>query len=134
RSSMLPSVRRISMHWLQELVRLHRVGEGAREVALQLRMRPNTEREYRQVLAAAGLLEGDPESIPDVAVLRELVTAKRVDDELPQQQSSIEPWRARIEFLMRDGASPTAIFDRLRTDDKEFTGSLSAVKRLYERV
>ncbi len=39
---------RKDMHQLQELVRLHRLGVGAREVARLLQMSPNTEREYRE--------------------------------------------------------------------------------------
>ena len=35
------------MHQLQELVRLHRLGTGAPEVARLLGISPNTEREYR---------------------------------------------------------------------------------------
>lgn len=44
------STRRIGMDRLQELVRLHRMGTGAREVARLLRMGPNTERDYRDAL------------------------------------------------------------------------------------
>ncbi len=40
------SAKRTDMHRLQELVRLHRMGTGAREVARLLRMSPNTERDY----------------------------------------------------------------------------------------
>lgn len=39
------STRRIDMDRLQELVRLHRMGTGAREAAHLLRMGPNTERD-----------------------------------------------------------------------------------------
>src|SRR5690606_33274107 len=112
-------MRRISMHRLQELVRLHRLGEGAREIARQLQMSPNTEREYRQAFAAAGLLKGDPESVPDLARLRELVEANKPARGLPQHESSVEKWRERIESFIEDGATPTAIFDppvRLRLD------------------
>ena len=52
------SMRRVDMDRLQELVRLHRMGTGAREVARLLRMGPNTERDYRAALRAAGLLDG----------------------------------------------------------------------------
>jgi hypothetical protein len=48
------------MHRLQELVRLHRMGTGAREVARLLAMSPNTERVYREALQKAELLAGDP--------------------------------------------------------------------------
>ena len=40
------------MHRLQELVRLHRMGLPARQVARELGMGPNTERRYRQILEA----------------------------------------------------------------------------------
>jgi hypothetical protein len=40
------------MHRLQELVRLHRVGTGARKGAQLLKMGPNTARVYRKALAA----------------------------------------------------------------------------------
>ena len=47
--------RRVDMDRLQELVRLHRMGTGAREVARILQISPNTEREYRVALGAEGL-------------------------------------------------------------------------------
>jgi hypothetical protein len=47
--------RRVDMDRLQELVRLHRMGSGARDVARLLGMSPNTERVYRIVLKSAGL-------------------------------------------------------------------------------
>lgn len=50
--------RRVEMDRLQELVRLHRMGTGAREVARMLQISPNTEREYRLALEAEGLLAG----------------------------------------------------------------------------
>jgi len=40
------SKRRVDMDRLQELVRLHRMGTGARKVARMLRMSPNTEHQY----------------------------------------------------------------------------------------
>ena len=52
------SAQRIVKHRLQELVRLHRLGTGAREVARLLGMSPNTEREHRQALTKLDLLEG----------------------------------------------------------------------------
>jgi len=54
------------MHRLQDLVRLHRLKTGARETARLLGMGPNTERQYREAIAAAGLLDGAPETLPAV--------------------------------------------------------------------
>jgi hypothetical protein len=63
-------MRTITMHRLQDLVRLHRLGNGAREVARLLEMSPNTERDYRLALIDAGLLEGDPSQLPELGILR----------------------------------------------------------------
>jgi transposase len=67
------SKRRVDMDRLQELVRLHRMGTGAREVARMLRMSPNTEREYRQALEKEGLLDGPAEDIAALEVLKAAV-------------------------------------------------------------
>lgn len=40
------SAKRTDMHRLQELVRLHRMGEGPREVCRLLEMSPKTEGKY----------------------------------------------------------------------------------------
>jgi hypothetical protein len=130
-------MRTITMHRLQELVRLHRLGNGAREVARLLEMSPNTERDYRLALSSAGLLEGDPVQLPELAILRAAIEATRPAKPLAlQQTSSVERWRPTIEALANDGASPTAIYDKLRIEHKAagFDGSLSAVKRLYARI
>ena len=78
-------MRRISMHRLQELVRLHRLGEGAREVARKIGMSPNTEREYRRALEQAGVLEGDSNELPELAELGAIVEVARPVTTLPQQ-------------------------------------------------
>ena len=125
---------RVGMHRLQELVRLHRQGMGAREVARLLGMSPNTERAYRSALRLAGLLQGDPElDLPELGVLREAVLAQLPPRTPPQQISSIETLAARVYEMAERGAKPKAIFDKLVMDDAAFKGSLSAVKRLWKR-
>ena len=124
---------RTDMHRLQEMVRLHRQGLGAREVARHLSMSPNTERTYRIALEPSGLLAGDPNVLPDLAVLRAAVLVQRPVKIPPQQTSSIEAFAAAIHAMAKLGAEPKAIYDKLRLDDAEFRGSLSAVKRLWRR-
>ena len=121
------------MHRLQDLVRLHRMGTGVREVARLLGMSPNTERQYRQALREAGLLEGKPEDLPDVAVLRLAIEDALPSKAMPQHASSVERWAERITEMLGGGATPTAIYDRLRLEHDDFGGSLSAVKRLCTR-
>ena len=126
-------MRRLDMHRLQELVRLHRMGTGAREVSRLLGMSPNTEREYRRALGLAALLEGPVDVLPELAVLREAVTSRKTG-EAPQHESTVAKWADRVAGMLADGATPTAIHDRLKLEDKDFAGSLSAIKRLCGRL
>ena len=125
---------RIDMHRLQELVRLHRMNNGAREVARLLGISPNTERTYRQALERAGMLQGEVDALPDLTVLREALLAQKPVRCPPQQSSSLEAYTEKVCAMSELGAGPTAIFDRLRLEDKAFGGSLAAAKRLYARI
>jgi len=121
---------RTDMDRLVELVRLHRMGTGAREVARLLGVSPNTERRWREALAAAGLLEGPVDSLPDVVALSQALPQR-----VPRQQaSSIEEQAENVRKLRARGAQPRAIFDRLRVESAEFEGSYWAVKRLCRRL
>lgn len=122
---------RTDMHRLQELVRLHRKGTGAREVARLLGMSPNTERSYRLALQAAGALGGDPEQLPELDELRKAVLGQLPVKEAPQQKSSLEALAPKIEEMAALGAFPKAIYDKIRLDDPAFSGSLWAVKRVW---
>lgn len=125
---------RTDMHRLQEVVRLHRQGLSAREVARRLVMSPNTERRYREALQLACLLEGDPAApLPELEVLRDAVLAQMPVRTLPQQVSSIETWQGKVFDMANNGAKPKAIFDRLVLEETDFHGTLWAVKRLYNR-
>lgn len=122
------------MDRLRELVRLHRMGTGAREVARLLGMGPNTERTYREPLKAAGLLTGRPEDVPELEVLKALVLAHVPPRLPPQQTSSLVPWRERVEALLAQGLGPRAIWDRLRLEVEGFGASYSAVKRMVKQL
>lgn len=129
------SARRTEMHRLQELVRLHRMGKGSRDVARLLRMGPNSERMYRRALDEAGLLRGAPDEIPELETLKAAVLAHAPPKPAPQQQSSIDEWRPEVETLVAKGVRPKAIYDRLRlTHGEKFIGSHSAVKRLVAAI
>jgi transposase len=122
------------MHRLQELVRLHRMGTGPREAARMLKMGPNTERKYRQALAAAGLIEGDPAELPSRESLKAAVTEHAPPQPAPQQVSSLEPYAEPIGKMRSEGAGPRAIYDRLRLGDPDFEASYSAMKRFCRRL
>jgi hypothetical protein len=127
--------RRIQMHRLQELVRLHRLGTGAREVARLLQMSPNTERSYRLALEAAGLLQGPTSPLPPLDALKAAVQAHRPPAaHAPHQTSSIEAWEEQIKSLLDKGMTARPSYDRLRQEDAAFKGSYWAVKRLCRRL
>lgn len=122
------------MHRLQELVRLHRLKTGARQSARLLGMGPNTERQYREALVAAGLLDGPPDQLPSLEQLKAAVESAHPRVQAPQQSSSLEPYREVILSLIGKGLGPRAIFDRLRLEHAGFAGSHSAVKRLFRAL
>ncbi|MDH5647297.1 MAG: IS21 family transposase [Candidatus Heimdallarchaeota archaeon] len=122
---------------MQEMVRLHRLGTGAREVARLLQMSPNTERNYREALRGASLLEGDAAQLPELEVLKAAVLAARPKPELPShQRSSLERWREEIEKLfIEQKMKPKAIFGRLRERHADcFEGTYAQVKRMCRAI
>ena len=126
-------MRRVDMDRLQELVRLHRMGTGAREVARLINTSPNTERAYREALEREGLLAGPVEVLPELEVLKAAVLRAMPPATAPQNVSSIERYEPRIVELAKAGAGPKAIFDRLRLEEREFDGSFWAVRGVYRR-
>ncbi|AUX26874.1 uncharacterized protein SOCEGT47_074440 [Sorangium cellulosum] len=124
------TARRIEIHKLQKLVRLHREGERVRVVARLLGMGPNTERRYRAVLSQAGLLEGSADEMPSIEELKAAVKRYMPPKKAPQQQSTVEPWRVYIEARVGEGLKPGAIYHGLRAREPEFNGSRAAIKRM----
>src|SRR5688572_26038194 len=103
---------RVDMHRLQELVRLHRMGTSAREVARLLGMSPNTERAYRGAIEKVHLLAGPIDALPELGELRRAVEAAMPAEPTPPQQcSSVERWTVRVRAMLETGATPTAIYD-----------------------
>jgi transposase len=107
------------------------MGTGFRDVARLLRMSPNTEREYRAALKAAGLLEGSPDELPELAKLRAAVESRKGPVSPPAQEiSSIAPWSDCVATLMEKGLTAKPIYDRLRLEEESFEGTYWAVKRM----
>lgn len=122
------------MHRLQEVVRLHRMGQSSRVIARQLSMGRDTIRGYLAALRRAGLLEGAAEVLPELDMLRACVTQHAPPSAPPAQQtSSVKRWAEKIAELSAQ-AGPTAIHDFLRLNEPDYKGSLSAVKRLCLRL
>jgi transposase len=107
---------------------------GARDCAQLLRMGPNTERSYRRALSAAGLLDGDPEALPPLDVLKAAVEQQLPKSTPEHKQSSAQPWLDDIQKLVDKGNGPQAIWDTLRLKHDGFKVSLWAVRRLCRRL
>ncbi len=121
------------MDRLQELVRLHRMGTGAREVARILCMSPMTERTYRTALEHEGLLAGSPDDVPVLEVLRVAIEKQLPIATPPQMVSSVDALRDRIVELAERGLKPQAIYDRLRLDDPTLGASYYAVRAAWRK-
>jgi hypothetical protein len=122
------SNRRVEVDRLQELVRLHRMGTGAREVARLLNISPMTERTYRTAIADEGLLAGAADDVPLIEVLRAAVEKRLPIVTPPQMVSTVDDLRERIVALAEKGLKPQAIYDRLRLEDPTLTASFYAVR------
>lgn len=123
----------VDMHRLQELVRLHRLATGPRQTARLLGVSSKTELRYRRLLAEAQLLDGDPDVRPELDVLKAAVRTQ-IPDTLPLQESSVVEWTTEATAMLEHGTTPKAIFDRLRLEHGDLGGSLSAIKRLCDRL
>jgi hypothetical protein len=121
------------MDRLQELVRLHRMGTGAREVARMLNISPNTEREYRLALQVEGLLAGPVDDVPLLEVLRSAIETRLPTSAPPQMVSSVDALRERIVGFAEKGLKPQAIYDRLRLEDTSFAASFWAVRAAWRK-
>ena len=126
--------RRIDMHRLQEVIRLHRLGRSRRAIARQLRIGRNTVRGYLEAVSKAGILDGPAEDLPELDHLRAIVEEHVPSAQAPQQVSTVEMWRDEIVRLREGEAGPTAIHDFLRLQQPDYQGTLSAVKRLCQRL
>ncbi len=128
------SAERTDMHRLQEMVRLHRMGVGARRACRLLKMGRNTERRYRLALAKAGLLAGAPDELPSLEILKAAVEREVSFSRPAQQVSTAEPYAEEIKACWKGGARPKAIYDKLRLDHPDLGVSYSAVKRYCRRL
>ena len=127
------SARRIDMHRLQEVIRLHRLGQSRRDIAKQLRMGRNTIRRYQEKLESIGLLDGSPDALPPLEQLGGLWVEEQQTPPA-QQISSVKRWQAQIEALHAQGIGPTPIHNHLCLKYPDYDGHLSSVKRLCGRL
>lgn len=127
------AAKRTDMHRIQEVVRLHRLGTSARNIARQLSMGRDTIRAALTSIERAGLLDGAPDALPELDALASALHDDAASPPAPSP-SSVSEWIAEIVRLREKGAGPTAIHDYLRVNASGYAGSLSAIKRVCVRL
>jgi len=111
------------------------MGVGCKRIAKMLKMGTSTEREYRRILKEEGLLEGDVRDLPDIEVLKEVVMKHKSQVSSNVRESTAKIWEEKIRGMLMEGATPTAIYDRLRLEEgEEFKCSLSSIKRFCRKL
>lgn len=122
----MPGRRKKSMD-IRELILQMRRYSSDRAVQRNSGMHRQTVKRYRQWAAEQGLLTGP---LPGVEVLEALVQQTLPEKPPPQNVSTLEPYRAVISQLRKEGVEMTAILQRLR--ERGYAGSYSSVRRFVK--
>lgn len=109
---------------IRELLLYLRANASDRAVQRATGVHRQTVKHYRTWAAAQGLLEGP---LPAVGELERLVRRTLPETPPPQNVSSVEPYRAMVSQLHKEGVEMTAILQRLK--ERGYQGSYSSVRR-----
>lgn len=115
---------------IRELILHMRKSDKDRVVQRATGIHRQTVKRYRAWAAEQGLLTDAP--LPALAALQELVDATLAEPKPPQNTSSVEPHRATVQQLRKEGAEMAAIFQRLM--EGGYRGSYSAVRRFVHSL
>jgi len=114
---------------IQEIVRRLRAGQSDRAIHQDLGLHRDTVRKYRQWAEEQGLLEGE---MPGLETLHDLVEESLPQVRPPQNESSVEPYRAVVEQLRQERVEIKAIYQRLQ--ERGYAGSYQSVWRFVRRL
>jgi transposase len=114
---------------IRELILNLRAYRSDRAVARAQQVHRKTVKQYRQWAAQEGLLEG---ALPSLSELEALVGATLREKPPPQNQSSVEPYRALVSQLRKEGVEMKAILQRLQ--ERGYAGSYSSVRRMVHTL
>jgi len=123
------SERRLKLMDIREMIRHIREERSDRQIGKDLGIDRRTVKRYRQWAAEQGLLEGE---LPDHESLLKMLDVTLPEKMPPQNSSKAEPYRARIEKLLKEKVKVTAIYDRLR--EQGYGGSYASVLRLARQI
>ena len=123
------SERRLKLMEIRELIRHIREGRSDRQIAKDLEIDRRTVKRYREWGKEQGYLEGE---LPNHESLLKALDYTMPEKIPPQNSSRADPFRARIEELLKEKVKVTAIYDRLK--DQGYAGSYMSVLRLARKI
>jgi transposase len=114
---------------IREMMRHIREGRSDRQIGKDLGVDRRTVKRYRKWAQEQGLLAGE---LPDHESLLKTLDVTMPEKVPPQNSSRADPYRCRIEGLLREKVKVTAIFDRLK--EQGYQGSYASVLRLARQI
>jgi transposase len=109
---------------IRELLNQLRSGSSDRQISQDMDIARQTVKRYREWAKASGLLVG---ALPSVEKLQGMVEQAMPGKPVPQNTSSVEPYRAIVKEMVEAEVEAAAIYQRLK--ERGFSGSYSGVYR-----
>ncbi|NLT52907.1 MAG: IS21 family transposase, partial [Ignavibacteria bacterium] len=123
------SERRLKLMDIREMIRHIREERSDRQIGKDLGVDRRTVKRYRTWAQGQGLLADE---LPDHGSLQKTLDKSMPEKVPPQNSSKADPYRERIELLLKEKVKVTAIFDRLR--EQGYQGSYASVLRLARQI
>jgi transposase len=106
-----------------------RAGVSQRQIAKELKINRRTVKKYKDWAAENNLLKGE---LPPLEELHRLIEKTLPEEKVPQNVSTVEPYREVVEKWVTEGVEAKAIWERLK--EKKYRGSYVAVWRYVRRL